>query len=316
MRLGTEFRGKKILVTGALGFIGRSLLETLVVNGCEAELPGIDIKEMATDAEILKQRVRFDRIDIRDEQNVSAYVRDNCFDGVVHLAAVSRVVDAENDKRKCIDTNYGGTKHVVEAVSQNAGAWLVFGSSREVYGEQTNFPVSEGAELLPINVYGFYKLEGERIVRRLLERYCILRFSNVYGNTYDIPERVVPKFVRTAMDGGEISLEGGEQIIDFTHIDDTVASVVKCMELLDCGCMKQDVIHVLPGRQNRITDVVDVLRKLGFSFSVAKRPSRAYDVQKFVGDPAKCNKVLWNGAMRFTELQDGIERLVDLYRNS
>ncbi len=303
-------RGKKILVTGALGFIGRTLLETLIADDCGAELYGIDIKSMPDDAVQLRKHLHFENIDIRNEDLVKKYIQENRFDGVIHLAAVSRVVDAENDKKKCIDTNFKGTKYIVDVVAENPDAWLIFGSSREVYGEQVSFPVAEDSALLPINIYGFYKLEGERIVQRMLKRYCILRFSNVYGNSYDIPERVIPKFVHTAIKGGELFLEGGEQIIDFTYIDDTVASIIKCMKLLVNKEMNHEIIHILPGCRNKITDVIDSLQQLGLHFTVKHRPARSYDVQKFVGNPEKCNRLLYGGCMQFTSLQEGLKRMV------
>ncbi len=229
----------------------------------------------------------------------------------MHLAAVSRVVEAEKNKHNCIETNFKGTKYIAEATSENPDCWLIFASSREVYGEQKSFPVSENAELLPYNIYGFYKLEAERVVRKNVRKNCVLRFSNVYGNEYDIGGRVIPAFVRGAMKGEELVLEGGNQIIDFTYIADTVSSIKKCMELLQSGKMTEDTIHILPGVQNKITDVIDILREMGFSFTVRKNPPRNYDVQQFIGNPAHRKEILGDEA--FVSLKEGIRRLVSVY---
>lgn len=266
-----HLKNKKILVTGVLGFIGRSLLETLIEQKCEAELYGIDIKPFPSNASVLKKNIHYEQLDIRNRELVQSYVRKHKFDGIVHLAAVSRVEDAENNKKNCIDTNYKGTQYIATAAAENKSTWFIFGSSREVYGEQKDFPVSENADLLPLNIYGFYKLEGERIVKASFEKYCVLRFSNVYGNTYDIPKRVIPKFVQTALQGGELTLEGGAQIIDFTFIDDTVRSIVRCMEFLDTGKIRNETIHILSGRKNKITDIIDILQKKQMRFSVSKK---------------------------------------------
>lgn len=307
-------KNKKILITGALGFIGRTLLETLIDQNCGAELYGIDIKQFPDNAEKLKSAIHFENIDIRDEAKIKAYIRKNQFDGIVHLAAVSRVVDAEHDKKACIETNYKGTRYIAQAVSELPSCWLIFGSSREVYGEQTQFPVSEDAELLPLNIYGFYKLEGERTVRQYAKRHCILRFSNVYGNAYDIPDRVIPKFVHTALDGGELVLEGGNQIIDFTYIGDTVSSIIKCMKKLDTGDITQETIHILPGVENKITDIIDILRGMGLQFTVRKNEPRSYDVQRFIGNPVHRKAVL--GDVPFSDLRTGIGKLLECERAS
>ena len=301
---------KKILVTGALGFIGRTLLETLIAQKCGAKLYGIDIKDLPSDAELLKNNVHYEKIDIRNKDSIQSYIRENQFDGIIHLAAVSRVEDAENNKKNCIDTNYKGTQYIATAASENKKTWLIFSSSREVYGEQKVFPVTEDAELLPLNIYGFYKLEGERVVKSTIENYCILRFSNVYGNTYDIPKRVIPKFVKTAIQGGELFLEGGSQLIDFTFIDDTIKSIIKCMEQLSSGKMKKETIHILPGRLNKITDIIDILRKGNMNFSVSTRNARSYDVQQFLGTPKHMHEILGLNPNDFTTLEDGIHKYI------
>ncbi|MCR5124276.1 MAG: NAD(P)-dependent oxidoreductase [Treponema sp.] len=305
-------KNKKILVTGALGFIGRTLLETLIEQNCGAELYGIDIKEINESNSEFVSKINYENIDIRDEEKVKSYIRKNHFDGIVHLAAVSRVVEAEKDKPNCIKTNYKGTKYIAESAGENPDCWMIFASSREVYGEQEKFPVSENAELLPYNLYGFYKLEGERAVRANVRKNCVLRFSNVYGNEYDIGGRVVPAFVRGAMNGEELVLEGGKQIIDFTYIGDTVSSIIKCMKLLQSGKMTQDTIHILPGVQNKITDLIDILRDMGFNFTVRKNPPRNYDVQQFIGNPEHRKEIL--GEENFTDLRTGVKKLVEIYQ--
>lgn len=305
-------KGKKILITGGLGFIGRTLTESLIFSGCGAELFAIDIKDMPDDAVAMKENVKFDRLDIRNATAVKAYFSEHRFDGVVHLAAVSRVVVAEQNKRDCIETNYIGTKNLAEAMAETGSGWMIFGSSREVYGESAGVAVKEDSQLLPLNIYGFYKLEGERTVRSLIKRNCVLRFCNVYGNTYDIPGRVVPAFVKAAIRGGEICLEGGNQIIDFTFIDDTVSSIVQCMKKMVKGEISSDTIHISPGVGNRITDIIDILRDMGFKFNVKKEQQRDFDVQRFVGDPSHREEVL--GRSKFRSLRQGIEELVEMYR--
>ena len=306
-------KNKKILVTGALGFIGRTLLESLIDQGCGAQLYGIDIKKMPGDAVKFRENVNYTELDIRDETAIKNYIQSNNFDGIVHLAAVSRVIDAEKDKQNCIETNFKGTKYIAEAVANLRNCWMIFGSSREVYGEQKHLPVAEDAELLPLNIYGFYKLEGERIVRQLLKRHCVLRFSNVYGNAYDIPDRVIPKFVRTAQAGGELVLEGGEQIIDFTHIDDTVTSIMHCIRLLQSGEIVQETIHILPGVPNKITDIITILRNKGLRFTVRTNAPRSYDVVEFIGDPTKRKSLLGN--QEFISLEKGINSYLKLFNS-
>ena len=296
----------RILITGISGFIGRSLVEEIVDRNLPWNICGIDMKEPIFNDSKYLELIDFKSVDIRDENAVKSYFRNRAFDGVIHLAAVSRVVDAENNKENCVATNLNGTRYVVESVAKQQDAWFILGSSREVYGEQSVMPVKETAEKKPVNIYGECKLEGERIVKRLISRYVILRFSNVYGNSYDIDGRVMPTFVKRALKGEPLFLEGGTQVIDFTYINDNVDSIIKLVELLEDGKLTTEEILVSPGIENKITDVIAYLEEiLGKRLDVVIRKKRNYDVVRCIGDPQHRTEVL--GESRFKNLSEGIQ---------
>ena len=296
----------KILITGISGFIGRSLVEEIVNRDLPWKIYGIDINEPVFNSPGYREKIDFAKVDIREKDTVNAYFTKNQFDGVIHLAAVSRVVDAENDKDNCIATNLNGTKYVVESVANSPNTWFVFGSSREVYGEQNVFPVKESAEKSPINIYGECKLKGEELVKKLIRQYAILRFSNVYGNNYDIGGRVIPAFVRRAINDEPLCLEGGNQIIDFTYVGDTVASIIRTADLLQNKKIQAEEMHISPGIGNKITDIIVCLeQKFGKKLDVQIREKRSYDVQRFVGDSSKRKTVL--GDADFVTLPQGIQ---------
>src|SRR5207237_7735748 len=86
-------------------------------------------------------------------------------DGIVHLAAVSRVAWGEEDPPRCHRTNVDGTVNVIDAARGSARKpWLLFASSREVYGDAGLDPVREEAPMAPVNVYGRTKAEAENRV--------------------------------------------------------------------------------------------------------------------------------------------------------
>lgn len=291
----------KILITGAMGFIGRTLIEAL--QNKNIDLYGIDIKENSLSSNALN----FSVLDMRDKKKLSSYLAKNQFDGIVHLAAISRVKDAENDKENCINTNYYGTKFLIEAVAQSK-TWVIFGSSREVYGEQKQFPVAESADKIPLNVYGFYKLEGERLIKKHIKNHIILRFSNVYGNAYDIQDRVIPNFMNKIANNQPIIIEGGEQIIDFTHISDTVKAIVKSIELLSQNDNVQEELLISPGNKNEIKELATLIGEvLHREVNIQYTPKRNYDVVQFIGDCTKRKNVL--GLNTFLSLKEGIEKM-------
>ena len=302
----------KLLITGISGFIGRSFVEKIVDLNLPWDIHGIDIKAPIFNESVYLNQIDFNVVDIRDERMVEVFFSDKKFDGVIHLAAVSRVVDAENDKENCVSTNYYGSKYVLENVAKQPDTWFLFGSSREVYGEQVVLPVKENAEKKPINIYGDCKLKGELMVKEMISKYAILRFSNVYGNKYDIDGRVIPTFVKSALNDETLYLEGGNQIIDFTYIDDTVDSIIRTISLLEENPVFAEEIHISPGFPNKITNIIECLEKhLQKQINVKVRKKRSYDVEKYVGDPSYRKKLL--GESDFVLLQKGLEKTIPYY---
>ena len=270
----------KILITGALGMIGRALSENLLQKEGYA-VDGIDIKVFPDS--MAGSKLHFYRIDIRDNATITDLIVNGKYDCIVHLAAISRVVDGEKDKPNCIQTNYVGTRNIIDAVAKySPTTHVIFASSREVYGEQKMLPVSEDAELLPINVYGFYKLLAEQYIRTTLSNFTILRLCNVYGSLNDLPGRVIPNFVRRAITGETMTIEGGSQMIDFTHIQDTVWAFAQCIELISAGIVNKETITISPGEGHTLQEIVEILSsELGRSLNVRVTPERNYDVQRW-----------------------------------
>src|SRR5205823_8124476 len=142
--------------------------------------------------------------------------------GVLHLAAVSRVAWGERDPHRCWAVNVEGTRLVLEAAAEaTARPWVLFASSREVYGQPTRLPIPEDAPRAPINTYGRSKAAAEELVEAAVRRgqlVASLRFSNVYGAPNDHPDRVVPAFAQAAARGEEIRVDGPQRTFDFTHV--------------------------------------------------------------------------------------------------
>ena len=109
--------------------------------------------------------------------------------GVIHLAAISRVLWGERDPEACWATNVGGTRNVLDmAASARHRPWVIFASSREVYGQPEVLPATEETPVRPMNIYGRSKAEGEQLVehvRRAGTRACSIRLSNVFGAVHD-----------------------------------------------------------------------------------------------------------------------------------
>ena len=294
---------KKILIVGSSGLVGTALTQALLAKGFD--VVGFDLRAQGGE-----------RGDVRDRERVQNAVLG--VDGIVHLAAVSRVVWGERDPDLCWTTNVGGLRNVIDAATQSARApWLVFASSREVYGQPESLPATEDAPLRPVNIYGQSKVEGEFFVeeaKRAGLRACTIRLSNVYGSTDDHADRVVPAFARAAAIGAQLRVDGLGHTFDFTHIDDVTRGIVSLVELLSTGDPAPRPIHFVSGQPTTLGDLASLAARLGQSGSLIRpAPSRDFDVARFFGDPSRAKALLgWQSLVR---LEDGLGRLVHAFRD-
>lgn len=296
---------QRILVTGSHGLVGRSLVRALEDRG--HSVTGLDIRSES----------RAWRGDVRDGDRVRAAL-DGC-SGVVHLAAVSRVVWAERDPALCQATNVEALRALLSLQRESpTGPWVLFVSSREVYGQPAALPATESAPLAPVNTYGRSKAEGERLCEEASDagaRIAVVRLSNVYGHVDDHADRVVPAFVRAALAGRPLRLEGGENTFDFTHVDDAVRGLVAIVDALVQAPTLPPPIHFLTGTPTSLRRLAELTLSVTRSSSpVLEAPPRSFDVARFVGDPSRAWTVLgWRAQV---PLAEGLTRLVRDFRDA
>ena len=271
-----------ILITGSQGLIGRALCGAL--EDSRAQVRRLDLRGPCGEDG-----------DVRDARRVRDAVA-GCR-GTVHLAAVSRVVWGERDPQGFRDVNVGGLRNVIAAAAESTRRpWLLFASSREVYGQPDHLPVTEDAPLRPVNVYGRCKVEGERLVEAARGkglRAAVVRLSNVYGSPHDHADRVLPAFARAALRGGVLQVEGETHVFDFTHLDDTVRGILALIELLSQGQTLPPPINLLTGRPHTLGEAASLAVQLaGTRAPVVRAAPRPFDVSRFYGDPGRARRLL------------------------
>jgi len=289
-------KAKKILVTGSRGLIGRELCKRLVALGAQV-----------VELDILGSGPAYG--DVCSEESVQAKVKG--VSGVVHLAAVSRVVWGESDPEKCYHTNVGGTGNIIGAcLASPFRPWVLFSSSREVYGEQGKTALDESAPYNPVSIYGVSKVRAEEIV---LSARCrgintgVVRFSNVYGCPRDHRDRVIPAFVLAALQGRPLRVEGGDNRYDFTHLTDTVDGLIGFIDALYAES-RFPPIHFLTEVSTSLSQLAKlVISELGSSSKLLEAPSRSYGSGVFMGKNANGLKLLgWKAKV---DLASGVRQL-------
>lgn len=293
---------RRILITGSSGLIGTRLETVLGLRG--SQLVRLDIRAAGEH-----------QGDVRDPERVRNAVSD--VDGIVHLAAVSRVVWGERNPELCHATNVDGLRNVLVAAEQSIRKpWLIFASSREVYGQPDALPVVEDDALKPVNVYGRSKAQGEWLVAEAQARgvrACTIRLSNVYGSTDDHADRVVPAFARAAALGRTLRVDGLEHTFDFTHVDDVARGIGALVGLLESTDHPVPPIHFVSGRPTTLGELAGLACRLGRSGStILPAAPRDFDVARFFGNPARAMALL--GWQPVISLEDGLSRLVQAFR--
>lgn len=293
----------RILVTGSAGLIGRAVIPLLRAEAAEVE--ELDLRADTPQS----------RGDLCDPDRITRAMQG--VGGIIHLGAVSRVIDGERDPARCWRVNADATGALLRmAARAELPPWVIYASSREVYGQQDELPVPEDAPLRPKNIYARSKAEAERLVgeaRAAGLRTAILRFSNVYGDTSDHADRVVPAFARAAAAGGIIRVDGAGCTFDFTHVADVADGILRVVRLLDAGRSDLPPVHFVSGIETSLGALAELaLAAGGPRVSAKEAPPRSFDVHRFRGDPANAERLL--GWRATTGLELGFTRLVAAYR--
>jgi len=217
------------LITGAAGFLGSALANTLAREG--HQIRGLD--DLSTgDPQALDPGVHFTRGDVNDRPKLWTLLQD--VDCVYHLAARVSVPESILYPREYNAVNVGGTVSLMEAMRDVGVRRVVLASSGAIYGDQDVQPLSEGLNPKPRSPYAVSKLAAEFYVRTIGSLWGIetvsLRIFNAYGPGQHLPPSnppVVPYFLRQATRGGTIVVHNdGNQTRDFLYVDDVVSAMV------------------------------------------------------------------------------------------
>jgi nucleoside-diphosphate-sugar epimerase len=229
----------KALVTGGLGFIGHHVAAMLEAVGYEVAIIDnqttygiVPVEELAT--LMLERMSQFRTRDITIA-DISQPFDDNIFAGVdvvIHLASFPRQKVVNSNPQAGSRAMSEGLLNLLELSVKHQVKKFVYVSSSMVYGNfnKTYFDgINEGDDCRPLGQYGIMKLAGEWLVQDYTRctgmSHVILRPSAVYGPR-DVEDRVVSRFLITAMQGGEIQVNGGEETLDFTYVTDCAAGIV------------------------------------------------------------------------------------------
>jgi nucleoside-diphosphate-sugar epimerase len=227
----------KYLVTGGAGFIGHNVVRLLEQQGHECVVIdtctdyGFIPKEELTyliDNRLKRINAKVRSIDIRESTFVDTIFKVYEPDVVIHMASFPRQKVVEQNPILASDVMSNGLINLLEKSKKYSVKKFVYISSSMVYGD-FNTDVLEAHPCRPQGQYGIMKLMGEKLVedyhRQGAFDYTIIRPSAVYGE-WDVEDRVVSKFMTTAMRGETLKVKGADEVLDFTYVEDTARGIV------------------------------------------------------------------------------------------
>lgn len=292
----------KIAVTGSAGLIGREL-----------------VKQLATQHELIEIDITVDAVghDIGKADFVNK-LTESC-EGIINLAAVSRVAEAQEFPLRTWSSNVSGTHNVLNsALTSSLKPWVIHASSREVYGNQPRQAITEDTPMTPLNIYGRSKATGESMVygaRDAGANVAILRFANVYGDIHDYSDRVIPAFSRAAVNGSTLRVDDASVCMDFTHVVDVSKGVVNVVDLLINGEKNLPPIHLATGTGTTLGELARLaVAASNNTCELNEVEKREASVGCFIGDPARAKSVL--GWTHETPLHTGFTKMVEAFREA
>jgi UDP-glucose 4-epimerase len=302
----------RVVVTGAAGFIGSTLSESLLADG--HDVLGIDAfvdyypraaKERNLQAS--RQHRAFRLVEGSLQELDLAPLLDGAGQ-VFHLAAQAGVrASWGRDFDQYTSHNVLGTQRLLEAAVTAGVPRVVYASSSSVYGDTPALPLREDAPCHPVSPYGVTKLAAEHLGHLYLKNHGLpvvsLRYFTVYGPRQR-PDMAFHKFLKAARDGAPVHLYGdGRQTRDFTYITDIVAATRAAADSGRPGC----VYNVGGGERVALNDVLQKIERVtGRRLEVTREEAQKGDMRDTFADTAAARRDL---AFRSTvALDEGLAR--------
>jgi len=244
------------------------------------------------------------------------------FDCVLHLAANAKVFELVEHPQRAMD-NITMLFNVLDFCRRNELP-IIFGSSREVYGDIHQHVTHEASAdfVVAESPYSASKIAGEALIYSYAVCYdlpfLVFRFSNVYGrydNDLERMERAIPLFIDRIANEQPITVFGKEKVLDFTYVDDCVAGVIAGIDALTQRRVTNETINVAFGEGRTLVDVVNIIAlAVGKQARVTYEPSRPGEVTRYVADIGKARELL--GYDPQTPLSGGLIKTVHWWRET
>ncbi len=316
------FSGKRVLITGGLGFIGSNLARTLVELGARVSVVDSLVPEYGGNRRNLAgvaSKVKVHVADVRDWPRLPSLVRGQHF--LFNLAGQTSHMDSMTDPQTDLDINCRAQLAILESCRlHNPTIRIVFASTRQIYGRPDYLPVDEQHPLRPVDVNGINKIAGESFHLLYSRVHGIaataLRLTNTIGprmRIKDARQTFVGVWIRRLLEGKPIEVWGGKQLRDFTYVDDAVEAFLLAAARLEAVGGVFNLGGPPPVALQRLAEMLVEIHGSG-EFVVREFPGerKKIDIGDYYADDRLiAQKLGWKWR---TDLPTALERTVAFYR--
>jgi dTDP-glucose 4,6-dehydratase len=314
-----NWSGRKVLVTGAGGFIGSHLTESLARDGAEVRAfvrynSRNDYGWLEQLEEGLRDEVEIFRGDLANPEAVTNAVRDR--DTVFHLGALIPIPYSYQHPREFVEANVVGTLNVLEACRRDPVRRLVHTSTSEVYGTAMRVPIDEEHPLNAQSPYAATKIGADQLALSFWRSFetpvVVARPFNTFGPRQSA-RAVIPTLITQALAREDVELGSTHPTRDFLYVEDLTRGFERCAE---AGGVEGEVINLGSGSEISIADLAEevfrlVGREASLSFSEDRARPPGSEVERLLADTAKAERLLdWKPEVG---LEEGLRRTIEWF---
>ncbi len=315
------YKGKKVLITGGLGFLGSSLAIELVKLGAKVTIIDSLIDGYGGNLfniEPIKNKIELNISDVRDRYSMNYLVREK--DIMFNLAGTLSHIDSMKDPFTDLEINCVGQLSILEACkNNNSNIKIIWSGTRNQYGKAQYLPVDEKHPQMPSDVNGINEIAGEQYHLLYYKIYgiksCSLRLTNCYGPRHQMKhsrQGVLNWFIREIIDNKRIQLFGnGEQIRDINYVDD----VTRAFLLIGASKNVWGEAFNLGGQPLSLKSFVETAIKIngkgGYIFKDFTEDRKVIEIGDYIADINKIKQYV--GWEPKTSIEEGLKKTISFY---
>lgn len=307
-----DWQGKRVLVTGAAGFLARHLIPELLGRG--ANVTGLSLEK--SPSQNMQRNFSYINLDLKDKNRLKEEIKNIKPQKIFHLAAYPDKEAVFENTDECIQNNIQGTLNLIHSLD-NTGydSFIHIGSYKEYSGSK--MPFKETDALFPISSYAISKACAEMFCRAYHQLYGLplvsLRFPTIYGPEQH-GQNLIPYLISSCLSVSQLKLTKGEQKRELIYISDVIDALLKASLSRKAH---GEIINIGTNKEYTIREIVNLIIKLTNSKIKPEWgaiPYRKNEIWNMKGNNKKAKDIL--GWKPKTSLRQGLIKTIKHYKNA